>query len=122
MSAERRRAPRYQFVAEAEVLETVTGIKTKVKTGDLSVGGCFIDTWNPSPEGAEIQVTIHRATRSFAACGRVVFVFPRVGMGVAFTRIENDQLSTLEEWLSELERGRLADVSTGVISGQDKRL
>jgi PilZ domain len=121
MSAERRRAPRYQFVAQAEVLESGAGTRAKVKTGDLSIGGCFIDTLNPSPEGTEIQVTIYRATRSFTACGRVVFVFPRLGMGVAFTRVEEDQLPTLEDWLAELERSRFARVGASPTSGQDEK-
>jgi hypothetical protein len=121
MSEERRRAPRYQFVAHAEVFESGSGMRAKVKTGDLSIGGCFIDTLNPSLEGAEIQVTIYRATRRFTAWGRVVFVFPRLGMGVAFTRVEDDQLPILEEWLAELERGHFARVDTSDASGRDEK-
>jgi len=121
MSIERRRAPRYQFVADAEVLETASGARSKVKTGDLSLGGCFLDMLNPSEEGIEIQITIWRAACSFTALGRVVFVFPRLGMGVAFTRVEPDQLRTLEEWLAELEGHRCATVSVDANSGRGDR-
>jgi hypothetical protein len=121
MGIERRRAPRYQFVADAEVLETASGARCMVKTGDLSLGGCFLDMLNPSVEGIEIRITIWRAARSFTALGRVVFVFPRLGMGVAFTRIAPQQLTTLEEWLAELESHRGAIVSVDAISGQGGR-
>jgi hypothetical protein len=51
------------------------------------MGGCFLDMLNPSPEGTEIRITVHHASASFTALGRVVFVFPNVGMGVVFTNV-----------------------------------
>jgi PilZ domain len=108
MGSERRRAPRYQFIADAEVIEIESGSKFKVKTGDLSIGGCFLDMLNPSPEGTEIQVTIFRGSTQFTGLGRVVFVFPNLGMGIAFTSAAANQLATLEEWLSEFSLNRTA--------------
>lgn len=102
MTTERRRAPRYQFIADAEVCELDSGTKLKAKTGDLSLSGCFLDMLNPSPEGTEIRVTIFQGTTSFIGLGRVVFVFPNLGMGVVFTSVTTDQLATLEEWLKAL--------------------
>ena len=103
MGTERRRAPRYQFIADAEVVEVESGTKLKAKTGDLSIGGCFLDTLNPSPEGTEIQVTIWRGNTKFAAVGHVVFVFPNLGMGVTFTSSTPSQVAILEAWLAELK-------------------
>ena len=108
MGYERRRAPRYQFIADAEVVEIESGTKLKAKTGDLSVGGCFLDMLNPSPEGTEIRVTISRQNSKFTGLGRVVFVFPNLGMGVAFTTSEAPQTAILEGWLEELELGNAA--------------
>jgi hypothetical protein len=105
MDPERRRAPRYQFIADAEVIEIVSGTKLSAKTGDLSIGGCFLDMLNPSPEGTEIQVRISHASTTFTARGRVVFIFPNMGMGMVFTRVEDDQLPALQKWLSELSGG-----------------
>ena len=106
MSSDRRRAPRYQFVAEAEVIAMESRAKVQAKTGDLSIGGCFLGMRNPVPEGQQIQLTIWKADRSFSAVARVVFVFPNLGMGVAFTEIPSVELTTLEEWLADLERNR----------------
>ena len=121
MNAERRRAPRYQFVAEAELVETASGTKSHGKTGDLSLGGCFLDTLNPAPEGTELLVTISRADRRFSALGRVVFQFPRFGMGVVFTQVESDQLAILEEWLSAAERNRSVGPVIGAALGEDEK-
>jgi PilZ domain-containing protein len=121
MNAERRRAPRYQFVAEAELVETASGTKSHGKTGDLSLGGCFLDTLNPAPEGTELLVTISRADRRFSALGRVVFQFPRLGMGVVFTQVESDQLAVLEEWLFAAERNRSVGQVIGATLGEGEK-
>jgi len=105
MDPERRRAPRYPFIADAEVIEIASDTKLSAKTSDLSIGGCFLDMLNPSPEGTEIQVRISHASTTFTARGRVVFVFPNMGMGVVFTSVEDNQLAALQQWLSELSRG-----------------
>jgi hypothetical protein len=121
MSSERRRAPRYQFIADAEVTEVGSGAKFKVKTGDLSIGGCFLRMLNPPAEGAEVRVTIFRAGEAFTALGRVVFVFPNTGMGIVFSAIESNPLATLEAWLSELERSRSAGIAIASGVGRDRR-
>lgn len=50
MSAERHRAPRYQFIADAEVDEIQSETKFRAKTGGISLGGCFPDLLNPAPD------------------------------------------------------------------------
>ena len=105
MESERRHAPRYPFIAEAEITELLSDTKLIAKTSDLSLDGIFLDMLNPSPEGTEIQVRISHASTTFTARGRVVFVFPNMGMGVVFTGIEDNQQATLQKWLSELSSG-----------------
>ena len=105
MDSERRRAPRYPFIAEAEVIETASDTKLGAKTSDLSIGGCFLDMINPSPVGTEIRVRISHADITFTAFGRVVFILPPMGMGVVFTNVEDNQLAILQKWLSELSSG-----------------
>jgi hypothetical protein len=118
MSSERRRAPRYQFIADAEVAEIKSGGKFTVKTGDLSIGGCFLRMLNPLSEGTEVSVTIFQTGEVFTAIGRVVFVFPVTGMGIVFTRVERRPLKTLQKWLSELERSRC--VGIGITSSSER--
>lgn len=106
MESERRRAPRYPIIADAVVTEIASATYLAAKTSDLSVGGCFLDMLNPSPEGEEIEVKISHADTTFTARGRVVFVFPNMGMGVMFTSVEENQRPVLQKWLEELSRGQ----------------
>jgi hypothetical protein len=105
MDSERRRAPRYPIIADAEVTEIASETTFSAKTSDLSAGGCFLDMLNPCPEGTEIAVRISRADSTFTARGRVVFLFPNTGMGVMFTNVPASQQAVLETWLEELSRG-----------------
>ena len=59
---------------------------------------------NPSPEGTEIRVKISRTNTTFTAAGRVVFLFPNMGMGVMFTSVDANQQAVLQKWLEELSR------------------
>ena len=104
MDSERRRAPRYPIIADAEITEIVSDTKLSARTSDLSGGGCFLDMLNPSPEGTEIRVRISHANTTFSALGRVVFLFPNMGMGVMFTSVDANQQAVLQKWLEELGR------------------
>jgi hypothetical protein len=80
MDSEPRPAPRYAFIAEAEVAEIISGTKLGARTSDVSSSGCYLDTLNPSPKDSEIQIRIFHANGTFTALGRVVFVVPNMGM------------------------------------------
>jgi len=102
MGIDRRRAPRYRFIADAEVSEILSDTKLKAQTSDLSIGGCFLDMLCPSPKGVEIEVRICHAGGTFTARGRVAFVVPNMGMGVAFTNVDGSQVAVLQGWVSDL--------------------
>ena len=104
MGSERRSSPRFRFIAEAEVIETANNSMLKARTHDLSIGGCFLDTLNPLAKGTGIQVRIVHAGAVFTACGRVAFVVPNMGMGVAFTKLDSNQILVLQEWLLVVSR------------------
>ncbi|MBZ5699838.1 MAG: PilZ domain-containing protein [Acidobacteriia bacterium] len=104
MESEPRHAPRYPFIAEAEVTEISSDTKLIAKTSDLSIGGAFLDMLNSSPEGTDVRVRIFHKSTTFTTLGRVVFVLPNMGMGIVFRSVEDDQLAILQEWISELSR------------------
>lgn len=117
MTAERRSTPRYRFIADAEVIEVSSEARLKAQTSDLSVGGCFLDMLNPSPKGTEIQVRISQAGATFTALGRVAFVVPNLGMGVAFTNVDGNQIAVLQKWLLQLR----AESSLGHVNAPDSK-
>jgi hypothetical protein len=51
------------------------------------------------------SVRISHTNTTFTALGRVVFLFPNMGMGVMFTSVDANQQAVLQKWLEELGRG-----------------
>ncbi len=100
--AQRRSARRCAFVASAEVTELASQARLAVRTSELGVGGCYIDTLNPFPEGTPVQVRILRDNGVFDAKAKVVYSHAGFGMGLAFTEIPPDQLAILESWVAEV--------------------
>jgi PilZ domain len=95
---------RCAFVASAEVTELDSGSSTKlsVRTSELGLGGCYIDTLNPFPEGTPVRLRILRDGGAFATTAKVVYTHQGFGMGLAFIEITPSQRSVLENWLAEL--------------------
>jgi hypothetical protein len=94
-----RRCP---FVASAEVTELAGGATLDARTSEIGLGGCYVDTLNPFPEGTEVQLRILKDDGAFETKAKVVYIQPSFGMGLAFIDLPADQRSTLENWLLEL--------------------
>jgi hypothetical protein len=67
----------------------------------MGLGGCYVDTLNPFPEGTLVGLRILRDKGVFETKAKVVYCHPRFGMGLAFTEMMPDQRSLLEAWLAE---------------------
>jgi len=100
--AERRGTDRHPITASAEVVELGSGAKFSTRTTDLGPGGCFVDTMVPFPVGANVRVKVHKGKTQFETGGVVVYSQTGLGMGIAFSDMENSQRSALDEWLAEL--------------------
>ena len=99
---EQRNEPRYPVSAIAEVVHLQADTRLNGRVSDLSRGGCYVDTINPFPVGADVKIRITKGNTSFLAQGRVLYAASGMGMGLAFTKIEPERLLVLEEWLREL--------------------
>jgi len=105
-SVEHRNTPRSAFTAAVVVVEPKSGTRIDAHTSDLSIGGCYVDTMSPFPEGTEVQLRLTAQGKSFNAKARVTYSLIGVGMGLGFTTVGPEQLSILEKWFAEL-RGEL---------------
>jgi hypothetical protein len=99
MEQERRRAPRFPFIASAEVLAENTGSRISTRISDLSISGCYVDTINPLPDGTLVQVRIITETHTFEAPATVVFSHTHLGMGLAFREVQANSQDVLQSWL-----------------------
>jgi hypothetical protein len=106
MQPERPRARRYPFVANIELTDLESETQIRKQTSDLTLFGCSVDAEKPLPKGTRVRIRIVHGGANFRALGRVVYSQQKVGMGVAFTKIEPTQESVLENWIAGLRETR----------------
>lgn len=103
---ERRTTARHLFTASAEVIDRSTGARFSTRTTDLGPGGCFVDTMVPFPIGSRVRVSLKKGKNSFEADGTVVYAQTGLGMGIAFSQINQEQAAALREWLADVAGDR----------------
>lgn len=101
MTRERRRTPRYIFVASAELLEEVTEVRVATRVSELSLHGCYLDMMNPFPAGTLVRIKIFAEEMTFQSKGRVIYATQNMGAGVAFIDVEPKDEYVLKHWLEE---------------------
>jgi hypothetical protein len=101
---ERRRGPRYQFIATAELIEERADVRIASRVSELSLHGCYLDMMNPFPTGTMVLVKISAGEAFFQAKGKIVYSQMNMGAGVGFTQIDPGSQTVLERWLDEAEK------------------
>jgi hypothetical protein len=101
---DRRQTPRFPFVANAEISETVSGTRILTRVTEISMHGCYLDMMNPLPKGTQVFVKIFTKTDFFEASATVVFSQAHLGVGVTFYDVSRHFLPTLQRWLLEAMR------------------
>ena len=101
MDQEQRREQRHAFIAHAEVLEQNSGALMSLQISDLSLGGCYVDTVNPLPDGTPVHLKILTETHSFEAPAKVVYSHAFLGMGVKFLDVQPKFEEVLRLWLPQ---------------------
>jgi hypothetical protein len=99
MDPERRRAPRFPFIAHAEVLAEGAGTRLSARISDISVTGCYVDTINPLVNGTAVRLKILTESHTFEAPATVVYSVSHLGMGLRFGEVQQNALDVLQNWL-----------------------
>jgi hypothetical protein len=102
VQVERPRARRYPFNASVELTDLRSETSTREQTSDLSLFGCHIEKAQPLPTGARVRVRIAYKREIFEAVGRVTNNQSKSGIGIVFTKIEENHQAVLEKWLGEV--------------------
>jgi uncharacterized OsmC-like protein len=71
-----------------------------VRVGDLSAGGCFVQSLAMPKQGEYTTITVTVGERSFKFSGRVVYL-DRVGFSVKFDPISESEARELDDRLAE---------------------
>ena len=101
MERERRRTPRYIFIASAELYEERTDVRVASRVSELSLHGCYLDMMNPFPPGTLVLLKIFAGDLTFQSKAKFIYATPNVGAGVAFQEVEPKYEYILQRWLEE---------------------
>lgn len=99
MYPERRRFPRFSFIAHAKVTDIASDTTVTARISELSVNGCYMDMINPLPFETVVQVEITHDGKVFNTPGKVIYSMPNMGMGVVFTNTTLENRSVVESWI-----------------------
>jgi hypothetical protein len=98
---DRRDSPRYALTLVAVVTELATSNVLNARSSDVSRSGCYIDTLQPLPTGAQVKILLRSGDEIFEAPGRVVYMCPGLGMGVNWgLSLPDKTLAILDRWLA----------------------
>jgi hypothetical protein len=101
MERERRRTPRYIFIASAELFEEHSEVRVASRVSELSLHGCYLDMMNPFPPGTIILLKIFAGNLTFQSKARVIYATQNVGAGVAFLDVEPKYEYVIRHWMEE---------------------
>lgn len=104
MGSERRRTPRYTFIASAELIEEASDVRIATRVSELSRYGCYLDMMNPFPVGTLVLVKISAGEAYFQAKSKIIYAQTNMGAGVGFLEVEAEYQPILDHWLAEAEK------------------
>lgn len=99
MEDERRRTPRFPFVATAEVTEQGAPGSAPGRVTELSLFGCYVEIPNPLAKGTQAVLKIYSEGKYFESQSTVLYSQPSQGMGVGFHNVNPHYLTVLRQWL-----------------------
>jgi PilZ domain len=99
MRVERRREPRYPFVAKAEILDEKERVRTTSQISNLSLHGCYVEMINPFPQGMNALIEIYTDTEFLETQATVAFFEAKQGMGLQFHEMPGYFASILKKWV-----------------------
>jgi hypothetical protein len=117
---DRRQHERHAFSATAEVVDMVSGVHLSTRAADLNKGGCYLDLLNPLPVGSKVRVRILSEGAELTCTAVVRDSQPGMGMGVAFTDLDDTGRALIESWIERMDSSAPANVSPSPLSENAK--
>jgi PilZ domain len=98
---ERRRTPRYPFIATVEVIRKGAQAGITGRIAELSLYGCFIEMPDPFAKGSELTLKVYADGKYFETEGVAVYANMGKGAGIRFQNVRPHYLGVLKQWLIE---------------------
>ena len=99
---ERREHPRFKVNVPVEIHAEGATAPLHCATSDLSLGGCYVEMAIPIKVGTKVTVSIWIGQAKAAAEAEVAHFTPGFGVGIRFTKISNQDLGIIGQYLNSL--------------------
>jgi hypothetical protein len=100
MEQERRRVPRFQFIAPAELVDEISGTRFNSWVADLGSQGCGLSGSTPTRVGASVRVKIGADPREAFHARAVIVYSAEDHTGVSFKEVKPTSSLILHKWLA----------------------
>jgi PilZ domain len=101
MEQERRRTPRFQFIAPAELVDDASGARIQSWVADLGLHGCSLSIKDAPRFGASIRLKIGTNPRETFTAKAIVVHGRADRAGIAFDAVSPSSLEMLSKWLAQ---------------------
>ena len=101
MTQERRRAPRFQFIAPAELVDEVSGARIQSWVADLGLHGCSLSVKDAPGDGTAVRLKIGASPRETFRARAFVVHSQADRAGIAFGEVTPTSLELLSKWLAK---------------------
>ena len=101
---DRRAHPRYIFFADCELTDHSTGSYYENRVTDISQGGCFVDLTVAIPQGTGVHIRARKDDQIFETECVAAYIYPSMGVGVAFVNVSPQNQQVLDRWIESLTR------------------
>lgn len=105
---DRRQYARFRCPGNVQLSRSQGGQQVWAKLGDLSLGGCYVDTPVPENIGTKLWLVLHLQDNKISAAGEVRSCVPALGMGVQFTSFGTGSREILKQVVERLSPPKLA--------------
>jgi hypothetical protein len=101
---ERRVHPRLKCTTSVELYPNTQAAPIRARTGDISLGGCFVEMSNPLPKGTEARIAIWVKDIKLWAKAEVVSIAPGYGISVKFLAMSDADRNQLQQFMDSQVR------------------
>jgi hypothetical protein len=101
MEQERRRTPRFQFIAPAELVDDTSGGRIQSWVADLGLHGCSLSVKDGPRAGAVLSLKIGTNPRESFLARAIVVHSGTDRAGIAFDAVAPASFEILSKWLAQ---------------------
>jgi PilZ domain len=101
---DRRVNPRFIFFADCELIDHSSGSHYETRVTDISCGGCFVDLSVAIAQGTDVHIRVRKDDHIFETEGVAAYIYPTMGIGIAFVDVSPQSQQVLDGWIQGLTR------------------